>query len=446
VEDLVSNAPEIVELEARIAAGRKSLAALNRATQHYQRVERVMQETEVQLGEARQRLREKLVEEQGDRQAEAERDRLNNMKGLLTKHQLMESILRARLDEERRKIENQTGNQYELEFLMSDLARAKRVADRIDDRIFGLRIEYLSPHRPEQVKVLYPAETPRAPIEAFPLKSMAMAGFAGLMLPFAAFVAFELLSRRLYQSNQLQDRSRLMLLAEIAVLPSRPRFSSRGALRRYRKDRAVFEESVESLRSVLSVSPDWANAQVLAITSAVSGEGKTSLASQLATGWARHGGTKTLIIDGDVRDPDVYAIFGIANSPGLVDVLRHECEQDRAIIQWESQLDILPAGTLMADPHRLFAGNEFAQLIERLRMRYDRIIVDVAPLLSASEVLGMLKSVDGVLLCARKDHSRAPQVRLARERLERAGIDRVGGVFGGLPSSSYAYQYGDQLA
>jgi receptor protein-tyrosine kinase len=214
-------------------------------------------------------------------------------------------------------------------------------------------------------------------------------------------------------------------------------------VRRYLKDRAIFEESVESLRSILSVSPEWADVQVLAISSAVSAEGKTTLASQLATGWARHGEGRTLIIDGDVRDPDIYSIFGIASNPGLVEVLSEQCKLESAIVHWEDNLDILPAGTLVGNPHRLFKGQGFAALLETLRKQYDRIILDAAPLLSASEVLPMLKAVDAVLLCARKDHSRIEQVKLARERLERAGIHRVGGVFGGLSCHSYAFQYGE---
>jgi capsular exopolysaccharide synthesis family protein len=219
--------------------------------------------------------------------------------------------------------------------------------------------------------------------------------------------------------------------------------SYQGALKRYERERAVFEESVESLRSILTLAPEWTGAKVLAIASAVSGEGKTSLASQLATGWARHGEERTLIIDGDVRDPDLHSIFQVRNTPGLVDVMRGKCECDAAIVRWEQNLDVLPAGMLSSSPHRLFAGEDFAQLVGKLRERYERIIVDVAPLLSASEVLGMLKSVDGVILCTRKDHSRASQVSLARERLERAGITRIGGVFAGLSSHSYAYSYGD---
>jgi capsular exopolysaccharide synthesis family protein len=443
IDEQIDDAPEVVDLEARLEVERKKLKALQRGTIYYQEAEKTLKDYETQLEKARESARERLVKEYRQRSDKSGRDRLAQMKTLLGEYQIRENMFRSRVEEEQRKIEGQTGNQYELEFLKNDLARAKQVADRIEDRIFGLTIEFLSPQRPEQVFVLQHAEAPASPIEAYPLKSMAMAGLAGLFLPLAAFGLFELLSRRLYQSNQLQDTSQLTLVSEIAALPSRPLLSYGGAVRRYLKDRAIFEESVESLRSILSVSPEWADAQVLAVSSAVSGEGKTSLASQLATGWARHGEARTLIIDGDVRDPDIYSIFGVASSPGLVEVLSGNCEHEAAIVHWEENLDILPAGTLIGSPHRLFEGQAFAALLEKLRKSYDRIVLDAAPLLSASEVLPMLKAVDGVLLCARKDHSRAAQVKLARDRLERAGIQRVGGVFGGLSCHSYAFQYGE---
>jgi capsular exopolysaccharide synthesis family protein len=446
LDKLIAAAPQVVDLKKQIFVTDRGLKLLKKDSAYYAKAEKSLHELETQLEETRQQVREALIEEYKNNALAGASDELARIKALHGEYQVQETALRNRLDEERRKIESQTGNQYQLEFLTNDLARAKQVADKIEDRMFALRIEYLSDNRPEQVLPRYFADVPRAPVEEFPLKSTAMAGLLGLFFPFAAFGIYELLSRRLYQSRQLQDHTRLNLIGEVAALPSRPLLSFGSANRRYLKYRAIFEESIESLRSVLTVSPEWANVRVLAVTSAVAREGKTSIASQLATGWARHSDSRTLIIDGDVRDPDIHGIFGIERSPGLAEVLRGDCEQDSAIVRWEERLDILPAGILMAHPHRLFAGSDFAELIQRLRDRYDRIVIDLAPILPASEVLTMLKSVDGVLLCARKDHSRADQIRRAGERLQQAGIQSVGAVFGGLPCTSYAYQYGDYIA
>jgi succinoglycan biosynthesis transport protein ExoP len=441
----IAASPSVSAWEAKIDELRKELIVLQPKSDIAKAVAQKIQEYEINLQEARRTERERLVKQNNEQLKAAQKDRMSQAHALVREYQIREETVRARLDEERRKLEGKAGGQFELEFLRNDLARAKDVANRIEDRIFALSVEFLSPQRPEQVLVIHPAEAAKTPVQLYPLKHLALASMGGLFLPLLIFGAFELFSRRLYQSDQLQGGTQLALVGEIAALPARPLLAHRRAERRFLRDRAVFEESVESLRSFLSVSPEWAELQVLGVTSAVAREGKTSLASQLATGWSRNERSRTLIIDGDVRSPDLQRVFSLPESPGLVEVLAGTCELDGAIVNWEENLDVLPAGTLVSSPHGVFAGSRFREVMDQLRSRYARVILDVAPLLSASEVLPMLKAVDGVLLCARKDHSRGPQVRLALERLEKAGIKRVGGVFGGISSHSYAYQFGEYL-
>jgi Mrp family chromosome partitioning ATPase len=128
---------------------------------------------------------------------------------------------------------------------------------------------------------------------------------------------------------------------------------------------------------------------------------------------------------------------------GLAEVLDGKCSVDDAIVHWEGRLDILPAGALASSPHGLHSGDRFINLIDDLKTRYGRIVIDLAPLLSASEVLKMVTVADGVLLCARKDRSRASQIKQAHQRLRRAGITQIGAVLNGMPSSTYAYYYGE---
>ncbi len=400
---------------------------------------------EVNLQEARKKEHERLVTQNKEHFSTARDDRLKEGQALVRDFEIREQSIRARLEEERRKLEGKAGGQFELEFIRNDLARAKDVANRIEDRIFALSLEFLSPERPEQVLVIQPAEAAKTPLQIYPLKHLAMASMGGLFLPFLIFLAYELLSRRLYCSDQLRMKPQLALVGEVSALPARPLLAHPRAERRFLRDQAVFDESIDSLRSFLSVSPDWANVQVLAVTSAVAGEGKTSLASQLATGWARNDRARTLIIDVDVRSPDLQRVFNVPESPGLVEVLSGETDFENAVANFEENLDVLPAGSLVSNPHGVFSGGQLQSLIGRLRERYIHVVLDLAPLLSAGEVLTILKGVDGVLLCARKDHSRERQVKLALERLQRAGITRVGGVFAGTSSNSFAYQYGGYI-
>ena len=93
----------------------------------------------------------------------------------------------------------------------------------------------------------------------------------------------------------------------------------------------LFEESIDGLRTYLTLHEAMHGMKVIAVSSAVSGEGKTSVAAQLAVSLASATGERTLLIDGDMRSPDVDKIFGVEREPGLADVLQGELPVEEAI-------------------------------------------------------------------------------------------------------------------
>jgi Mrp family chromosome partitioning ATPase len=103
---------------------------------------------------------------------------------------------------------------------------------------------------------------------------------------------------------------------------------------------------------------------------------------------------------------------------------------------------VLPAGRLTKSPHKLLAGDGFAQLLAQLRRNYRCIIIDTPPVLSASEALLLAKMADGAIVCTRRNYSRERQVRLAYERLLSAGARPLGAVFNAVPARQYASTYG----
>jgi Mrp family chromosome partitioning ATPase len=140
----------------------------------------------------------------------------------------------------------------------------------------------------------------------------------------------------------------------------------------------------------------------------------------------------------------LHNLFGVEAGPGLGEVLAGTAELEDVIIRdWGENIHILPAGELHENPHRAFSDARFATLLDRLRREYKLIIIDVAPVLPASESLVISKAVDGVLVCALRDVSRGPQVRMAIERLRRGGANVLGTVLAGTPVQHYAYRYGN---
>jgi capsular exopolysaccharide synthesis family protein len=230
-----------------------------------------------------------------------------------------------------------------------------------------------------------------------------------------------------------------MVVGEVTALPRRSRAVDRRG--RGSRDIKLFEESVEGLWMYLTLSESITS---IAVTSAISGEGKTSLAVQLAISIAGTTGGRTLLIDGDMRSPDVHRLFGIACGPGLVDLLNGDAELGDAIeTGFSDQLHVLSAGRTNSSPCRLLQGDSYLQLMEKLKECYDYVIIDTPPILSASEALLMARSADAALLCVRRDFSRLSQVQEAHWRLKAAKVKTAGAVLSGIPVRSYVRRYGE---
>jgi capsular exopolysaccharide synthesis family protein len=272
---------------------------------------------------------------------------------------------------------------------------------------------------------------------------MSVAGLAAFFLPFALAIAWEVRARRISCPDDLERHLHLNVLGEIARLPSRPRTDLRSAESRVGSDLRIFEESIDSLRTTLTLSENLRDMRILAITSAANHEGKTSVASQLAMSLARATGKATLLIDGDMRSPDVHQVFGVARGPGLAEVLSNECMLADAIVATHNpNVQLLPAGRLKVSPHRLLGNGAWKSLLAQIPASYGYVIVDTPPVLAASEALVLSKYADAILICVMRDVSRADQVQKASNLLTAAGGCPVGTVLNGVPIRSYKYDYG----
>ena len=146
------------------------------------------------------------------------------------------------------------------------------------------------------------------------------------------------------------------------------------------------------------------------VTSAIGGEGKTTLAAQLS---ARCGnaGISTLLIDADLRRASLCPLLDVPEGPGLSDVLRNEARLEDVVIPVQGgTFHLLAAGTPVQDTSRILQRHDFAMLIAQLRQRYDMIIIDSPPVLPVPDALILGQWTDGALLAARFEISRSPQV------------------------------------
>jgi capsular exopolysaccharide synthesis family protein len=265
----------------------------------------------------------------------------------------------------------------------------------------------------------------------------------GFAAPFGLAVVWERLLHRISDVNSVELQTRLPVLGEVPRLPTRSVRPGMLGARRTGSALRMFEESIDSMRTCLVLSEQLEGMQTIAVTSAASSEGKTSVASQLAVSLAQASGQATLLIDGDLRSPDIHRVFGIPQTPGLAEVLAGEASLDEAIVNGAGQhVHLLPAGKIHMSPHKALGNGTVRELIAGLLPRYRYIVIDTPPILSAGESLLLAKAADATLLCTMRDVSRAGQVKKACERLASSGCRTVGAVLSGVSGGEYRYRYG----
>lgn len=366
----------------------------------------------------------------------ARQDAVADMQRKEKRSEITIRLLREKMESEIASHKELKGDLLELEFLRADYDRAAQVHDQMAARITSMSMEQ---NAPDRVILFKEAEVPANPDEALPYKKMALAALGAFCLPFFCAVGAEHLFRRVSTRDQLESAGNVLVVGEVTTLPRRSR-TNNGQGKGLR-ELQLFEESVESLWMYLRLSE---SIKSIAVTSAVSGEGKTSLAVQLAISIAGTTGARTLLIDGDMRSPDVHRLLGIDCGPGLVDLLNGETEIHDAIeTGFSDQLHVLTAGRTNSSPSRLMQGNAFPRLIEKLKASYEYIVIDTPPILAASEALLMARCSDAAVLCVRRDFSRVSQVREAQWRLKGTKVNYAGAVLSGIPMRNYARRYGE---
>jgi polysaccharide biosynthesis transport protein len=447
LDQMLEARAEIIKLKELIEADRFRITAVEKVaqpgyTQGATNARTQLELDEQQLAKLRERMSSQLVKQWTDAEAKSRKDALSEVSTQVSNLQVTEDLLKERIKKLTEGQVETGGKTVELEFAKSELERADSVYQRIADRILALTTEIGAP---ERVAIMRPAAVPTEPEVKSPLKSVVLACLAAFSLPFVLAIGWEHRVRRISEPDQIASEASLPVVGEIATLPPRRRFPlSVNDSQTVGWGLSVFEESIDCLRTRLVLSDEWKSLQVIAIVSAASQEGKTSLTAQLANSLARSTGKSVLMIDGDMRAPDLHELFGIPKDPGLVKVLSGACPLQEAVKRTAMNplVHLLPAGRATRNPHSLLGQGTLKALLAELRKEYEYIVIDTPPVLSASESLGMAKLADGVLICTLCDSSRAAQLRTTADRLLSAGAKVIGVVLSGVSTRSYAYKYG----
>ena len=400
-----------------------------------------LKERHKDLEETKAKYRQVILAQRKEMRKEQRAQEIAAMEREMEAMEARKNLLSKRFGEQVDELKLGGARSVELEFARAELGREERVFELIASRKLALQTELRAPAR---IQLRQKANIPIVPLEPVPYKLLFLACSGAFVAPIGLALLREITVRRISDVDQLAQESRLRVLGEVAALPVRyVAVSPRQLSGRLRRDTYIFAESINSLRTNLSLADGSASRQVFAVTSATSGEGKTSVAVSLAMSISNATGQPTLIIDGDMRSPAVASMLQAKNQPGLFEVLSKKCAADDAIQRiGTSDLFVIPGGRATKSTHTVADVAGIKELLDRLRERFSTIIIDTPPILGASESLVLSKAADSVLFCSLCDVTRAKQLRLAVDRLDHAGANIVGAVLSGTPTRRYAYIYG----
>jgi succinoglycan biosynthesis transport protein ExoP len=325
-----------------------------------------------------------------------------------------------------------------LDALREEIAQCSKMTEAVASRAEALKVELDAPAR---VTIL---EKPKVSYSVNGRKQMlatAGAAFGGLALAFVGVVGWELRARRILDPAQLSSALRIRILGTLPVLAAsrRAHMLETRSTDKYPSD--LLTESVDRARLKLLFAGREHPLKVVLITSATSGEGKTSLASHLAVSLAR-AGRRTLVIDADLRRPSLHRLFDVLLEPGLAAVLRGELAVADAIRPTVVHgLELIPAGRGDVNAIQALGQERVRSLFEQLKEAYDYVLVDSAPVMPVIDASIIAQYVDGVLFSVMCGVSHLPSLHHSYRELAQLGVRILGVVVSGarLPTGSYGY-------
>lgn len=205
-------------------------------------------------------------------------------------------------------------------------------------------------------------------------------------------------------------------------------------------------EAFRTLRTNIQFSSIDKEIRTIVITSSKPGEGKSTVAANLAISISQEE-KRVLLIDCDMRKPTVHKVFNIRNIHGLTNILmgnKELSDMDHKFNGEASNLSILPSGPIPPNPSELLGSNRMKSFLEQVKLDYDMVILDSPPigLVTDSAILSTL--VDGTILVVAAGQVEVEVAKRSRELLDKVNANIIGVVLNKIPITgrgSYKYSY-----
>ena len=329
--------------------------------------------------------------------------------------------------------------EFSLERLERDVASNRRLYEAFMQRAKEVRTGDM---RQPIARIIDPAVRPKSPSGPNVRKIIALAMLGALLFAVAIALLLERLDNKLRTSDDLEEKIDAKALG---VLP-RMKTGDKVVLERMLLDdnANTFSEAIRTVRSVVQLSTLDNPSNTVLVTSTVPGEGKTTIASNLALAFSQV--KKTLLIEADMRKPEIRRRLGLeSGQPGLSEFVAGDMDIAHAIVQLPgSTLSVLPSGKVPLNPLEMLSSQRFASAIRALQEAFEVIIIDSPPTQVVSDAMVLSRFATAVVYVVKADGTGYQLVRRSIQRLRRIDAPVLGCVlnqFDVEKALKYYYDY-----
>jgi capsular exopolysaccharide synthesis family protein len=323
----------------------------------------------------------------------------------------------------------------DIQMIQSQLRNLEQVLGNFVTEKERLGMEIKSAARIAVQEVAEESPIPSNTIPRYALTVLAV--MASFCFPVLAITLWDTRTRRINTTADVSRGLRLPVIGSMPLVPSRVIRQLGSPSPRHRAWHLRLTESVDSIAARLLRKADMEQSRVIMVSSATGGEGKTTLATQLALSLARTG-RRTVLVDFDLRRPSFDEMFGMPLSPGVSEVLRHECDAAGLVHPVAADnLAVLTAGRWDRQALASLSNGAVDSLFKQLREDFDFVVVDTSPILPVADARFVSQYVDTVVLSVFRDISEAPKIQAACDILAAFGANCVEAVVTGPSHGLY---------
>lgn len=442
---IAERSSDVVQLEELIAVAQAKLDGMSKVfgPSHFN-VQKAREELEVKKelltqrkAEAKVRAKATAAQDQRNRLLQSPGGGIYDVMGLISKKQVLanqEKILKEKVEQLADETRQLGRSSIDVELMRSEISGLEDVLHTVGDEIERTSVELKTASR---IRVLNLASDATVPESIKRIIRAAFFGMIGMVVPFGLLLLWDLTRGRV---NNVEGASQTLSLPSIGRIPLVP---GNPLMRRDLEPshgiepvEAEMDEAIDGLASMILYSSQIDKRQVFMVSSAMPGEGKSTVSCQLAQSLAR-AGKSVALVDFDLRRPSVHRYLDLTLDPGLAQSLFGEISfEDTLKKTTVENLSVMTAGDWHGNLQERCTAGTVTDLFDYLRSTFDLVVVDSSPVLPVHDTRVIGKFTDGVILTLVRDKSRLSASVQACEILRSFGATLLGTVMIGVSTYS----------